>query len=85
MSKRQAIVVCVVISNVLMIIGFVLSSIYMWNFLKTEINEGQSYNEQGFYVIPYIEDIGFQVQFKAMTLFWPTVLKIIKQFQTSIL
>ena len=69
MSKRQAIVVCVVISNVLMIIGFVLSSIYMWNFLKTEINEGQSYNEQGFYVIPYIEDIGFQVQFKAMTSF----------------
>jgi hypothetical protein len=69
MSKRQAIVVCVVISNVLMIIGFVLSSIYMWNFLKTEINEGQSYNEQRFYVIPYIEDTGFQVQFKAMTLF----------------
>ena len=60
MPKR--IVVYVAIFNVLMIIAFLFSNIYMWGYLNTEINEKSGNKGQGNFVIPYILYMnGFEV------------------------
>jgi hypothetical protein len=61
MSKRRGLVALIILFNAIIVTGFILSNIYMWNFLKTEINEKASYNGQGLYAISCIEGIGFQV------------------------
>jgi hypothetical protein len=43
------------------IVGFVLSSIYVGNFIDTQINGIKSFNEQGLVTIPYVEAYGFTV------------------------
>ena len=51
MSRRRVLTTLIVFFNVLFGLSFIFSNIYMWNFLKTEINDKTA----------YIEDIGFQV------------------------
>jgi hypothetical protein len=51
MSKRHVLIALIILFNAIMVTGFILSNIYMWNFLKTEINDKTA----------YIEEIGFQV------------------------
>ena len=51
MSKRRVLIALIILFNAIMVTGFILSNIYMWNFLKTEINDKTA----------YIEEIGFQV------------------------
>jgi hypothetical protein len=40
---------------------FVLSSIYVGNFITAQINENQGFNRQGLVTIPYVEAYGFSV------------------------
>ena len=62
MSRRRVLTTLIVFFNVLFGLSFIFSNIYMWNFLKTEINDKTAYIEDtGFQVTAYIEDIGFQV------------------------
>lgn len=60
MSKRRMIVY-VAIFNVLMIVAFIFSNIYMWNSLRTIVDNGAGYQGQDSYVIPFVEDSGLQV------------------------
>ena len=59
MSKR--IIAYVAIFNVLMIAAFIFSNIYMWDFLNTNINKQGGRQENGIYVIPFIQETGLQV------------------------
>jgi hypothetical protein len=59
MSKRT--VVYVAIFNLLVIVAFLFSNIYMWDYLNAEINELSGNFGQGSFVIPYISVNGFQV------------------------
>jgi hypothetical protein len=47
--------------NLLLIVIFVLSSIYVESFISTQINEIQGFNGQGLVTIPYVEAYGFTV------------------------
>src|SRR4030042_4140699 len=59
MPKR--IVVYLAIFNVMMILAIIFSNIYMWDYLRTEINEESGNRGQGNFVIPYVFESGFQV------------------------
>jgi hypothetical protein len=61
MSKWHVFIALVVIFNVLLSVGFVLASNYLFDYLNTEIGD-VVYTEQGLYVIPYIHFRGFQVE-----------------------
>ena len=61
MPNRRVFIGLIVFINLLLITSFVVSNVYIENFVKTEINQGQNYNGQGGYVIPYVEDFGFQI------------------------
>jgi hypothetical protein len=55
-------VALIVVFNVVLSVGFVLASHYLFGYLNSEINS-VSYNDQtGLYVIPYIHFSGFEVQ-----------------------
>jgi hypothetical protein len=61
MSKWHVIVAFVAIVNVLMIIAFIFSNIYLWDYLETEINERAGNQGQGNFIVPYIQEIDFQI------------------------
>lgn len=61
MHKKQ-LVTYIAIFNVLIIVAFIFSNTYMWNYLYTEINELSGNKGQGNFVIPYILYMnGFEV------------------------
>jgi hypothetical protein len=60
MSRRQVIVACVVIFNVLMIVAFIFSNIYVWDFLDTQMKVGGRL-ENGYWMIPFVQVTGLQV------------------------
>ena len=47
--------------NLIMAALFILSSIYVENFISTQIDEIQGFSEQGTVTIPYVEAYGFTV------------------------
>ena len=47
--------------NIAMVILFMISSIYVGNFISTQINDIQGFNGQGLVTIPYIETYGFTI------------------------
>jgi len=54
MSRRRVLITLIIFFNVLFSLSFIFSNIYMWNYLKTEINDKTP--------AAYIEDIdAFQV------------------------
>jgi uncharacterized membrane protein len=61
MSKWHLFIAVAVIFNVLVGLGFVLASNYLFDYLNTEINY-VGYTEQGLYVIPHTRFSGFQVE-----------------------
>ncbi len=61
MTNRRSIVVYVAIFNLLMMIAFIFSNIYIWDFLETQIDQQGGYQGNGVYVIPFIEDIGLDL------------------------
>jgi len=61
MFQRRILTEIIVLFNVLIVLGFVFSNFYIWNFFNTQIDQGITYNGQGGYSIPYIEDFGLQV------------------------
>ncbi|MEJ2363956.1 MAG: hypothetical protein P8017_04615 [Deltaproteobacteria bacterium] len=60
MTKWRTFLAVVVIFNVVLSVGFVLASNYLFDYLNTEIGD-VGYTDQGLYVIPYIRFSGFQV------------------------
>jgi uncharacterized membrane protein len=61
MSKWHVFIAAAVIFNVLVGLGFVLASNYLFDYLNTEIND-VGYTDQGLYVIPHTRFSGFQVE-----------------------
>jgi uncharacterized membrane protein len=61
MSKWHVFIAVAVIFNVLVGLGFVLASNYLFDYLNTEIND-VGYTDQGLYVIPHTRFSGFQVE-----------------------
>jgi hypothetical protein len=51
----------VIVFNVLVIAAFVISNLYMWDFLSTQVNRQGGRQENGVYVIPFIHVDGLQV------------------------
>jgi hypothetical protein len=49
------------VSNLLLIVIFVLSSAYVGSFVSTQVNEMQGFSGQGLVTIPYVETYGFTV------------------------
>jgi hypothetical protein len=49
-----------VIFNVVLSVGFVVASNYLFDYLNTEIGD-VGYTDQGLYVVPYVHFSGFQV------------------------
>ncbi len=60
MSKRR-IMVCVTVLNVVMVVAFVLSNIYVWDYLNTEINLNSSHQSNTNTIVPQIQIDGFQI------------------------
>ena len=60
MSKRQMIVF-LSIFNVLMIVAFIFSNIYIWDYLNTQINLQSSHQPNGATILPSIQINGLQV------------------------
>jgi hypothetical protein len=60
MSKWHVLLAIAVIFNVVLSVGFVLASNYLFDYLNTEIGD-VGYTDQGLYTIPYIHFSGFQV------------------------
>ena len=61
MSKRRILIALIVLFNIFIILGFVFSNLYIWNLLKTQVDQGIAYNGEGGYTIPYIENFGLQI------------------------
>ena len=61
LPRRKEIVACVAVFNVVMIVAFLFSNIYMWDYLKAEINEKGGNKGHGDFVISYIQEMGLQV------------------------
>lgn len=57
----KRLVTYIVIFNIVMSLLFVLSSVYVGNFISTQINEFQGFNGQGLVTIPYVETYVFTV------------------------
>jgi len=51
----------IVVFNVLIIVAYVFSSIYLWDFLSTQINQQGGRQENGIYIIPFIQITGLQL------------------------
>lgn len=60
MSRKRMVAIASVF-NILMIFAFVSSNIYIWNFLNTQINLQGGRQENGIYVIPFIQTNGLQI------------------------
>jgi hypothetical protein len=58
MSKILALMI---IFNVLMIVAFIFSNIYIWGFLNTQINLNSSHQPNGNTIVPSIQINGLQV------------------------
>ncbi len=60
MFKKRMVSITAVF-NILMIFAFVSSNIYIWNFLDAQINAQGGRQENGIYVIPFIQMNGLQI------------------------
>ncbi len=60
MSKKKLIVL-VAIFNVIMIVAFIFSNLYVWDFFNTKITLQGGRQDNGIYVIPFIQIDGFQI------------------------
>ena len=60
MSRRQMIVYAAIF-NALIIVAFIFSNLYIWDFLNTQINKQGGRQENGIYVIPFIQETGLLV------------------------
>ncbi len=58
MSKIPALMILL---NVVMIVAFIFSCIYMWDFFNTQINLQGGRQDNGIYVIPFVQINGLQV------------------------
>ena len=61
MSKKRILIALIVLFNILIVLGFFFSNLYVSNFLETQIDQGVAYNGHGTYVIPYVEDFGWHL------------------------
>jgi hypothetical protein len=61
MLNRRITLSLIFFLNLVLIVIFVLSSIYVGSFISTQINEKQGFNGQGLVTIPYVEAYGFTV------------------------
>ncbi len=58
---RKRITVFAAIFNALMIVAFIFSNIYVWDYLNTEINLKSGHQPYGNTILPQIQINGFQI------------------------
>ncbi len=60
MSKKRM-VLGVVVFNVLVIVAYVFSTVYMWDSLRIIVDTGAGGSYEHGFIVPFVEDTGLQV------------------------
>jgi len=59
--SRKKLIVCFAAFNVLVIVAYVFSTVYMWDSLKTIVDTGAGGSYEHGFVVPFVEETGLQV------------------------